>query len=260
MFGKEFITLNLFLKKFASGNFTSPAASVYNQNKNFKEIPMKNETLQFNTANGATTAYVALPDEASDKAIILIQEWWGLNDHIKDIAGRYAAEGYMAIAPDLYRGKLAKNPDEASKLMNGLEVEDGLNIIESAMEKAREKYKLESFGITGFCMGGTFALQAACKIEGLRASVPFYGDIPDEFDLKGLKCPVLFISGTRDQWINTEKVGELERIARDNFLPVESVKYDADHAFFNNTRPEVYDAEAARDAWSKATGFFKENL
>jgi carboxymethylenebutenolidase len=221
---------------------------------------MKNETLQFNTANGASTAYVAMPDEASGKAIILIHEWWGLNDHIKEIANRYADEGFTAIAPDLYRGKTAKDPDEASKLMNALETEDGLNTIDSAMEKARETYQLENSGITGFCMGGTFALQAACKLEGLRAAAPFYGDIPEEFDLKGLKCPVIFVSGTKDQWINPKKVGELERIAKENYLPVESVKYEADHAFFNNTRPEVYDEAAAKDAWTKVISFFNRNL
>lgn len=221
---------------------------------------MKNETLQFNTANGASTAYVALPDSPNNKAIILIQEWWGLNDHIKDVANRYAAEGFITIAPDLYRGKVTKDPEEASKLMHNLEIEDGLNTIESAMEKAREKYEIEYFGITGFCMGGTFALQAACKLEGISAAAPFYGDIPEEFDLKGLKCPVIFISGTKDQWINPEKVGELERIAKENYLPVESVKYEADHAFFNNTRPEVYDEAAAKDAWQKVIAFFNENL
>ena len=221
---------------------------------------MTNETIQFNTANGASTAYVALPEEKTDKAIILIQEWWGLNDHIKDVANRYAGEGFIAIAPDLYRGKLAKNAEEASKLMNALEIEDGLNTIESATEKAREKYEIELFGITGFCMGGTFALQAACKLEGISAAAPFYGDIPEEFDLKALKCPVIFISGTKDQWINPEKVGELEKIAKENFLPVESVKYEADHAFFNNTRPEVYDEKAAEDAWKRVIAFFNENL
>lgn len=221
---------------------------------------MKNETLQFNTANGASTAYVAVPDNPSGKAIIVVQEWWGLNDHIKDIANRYAAEGFTAIAPDLYRGKIAKDPEEAGKLMHALEIEDGLNTIESAMEKAREKYEIEYFGITGFCMGGTFALQAACKLEGFSAAAPFYGDIPEEFDLKNLKCPVIFISGTKDKWINPEKVGELERIAAENFLPVESVKYEADHAFFNNTRPEVYDETAAKDAWGKVVAFFNKNL
>jgi len=223
---------------------------------------MKNETLEFDTANGATTAYVSLPKDRENqtKAVILIHEYWGLDDHIKDIANRYAREGFVAIAPDLFRGKTAQNAEEAGKLMNALKTEDGLNTIESAMIKAQEKYGIESFGITGFCMGGTFALEAACHLEGLTVAAPFYGDIPDEETLKGLKTPVLFISGTRDRWINPEKVGELERIAKENFLPVESEKYDADHAFFNDTRPEVYDEAAAKDAWAKVIAFFNNNF
>lgn len=221
---------------------------------------MKTETLSFQTANGTTTAYVAMPDEANDKAVIVIQEWWGLNDHIKDIADRYAAEGFTAIAPDLYRGEIAADAQEAGKMMNNLQTEDGLNTIDCAIAAAQEKYGIKKFGITGFCMGGTFALEAACKLENLSASVPFYGDIPDEFTLKGLKCPVLFISATKDQWINTEKVAELGRIAKANVLPIESVKYEADHAFFNDTRPEVYDETAAKDAWNLVTEFFNDKL
>jgi carboxymethylenebutenolidase len=221
---------------------------------------MKSETLQFNTANGASTAYVATPDESNGKAVILIHEWWGLNDHIKDITDRYAAEGFTAIAPDLYRGKVTKDKEEAGRLMQNLDLEDGLNTIQMAIEKAREAYDIEKFGITGFCMGGTFALRAACELENIGAAAPFYGDIPDEFTLKDLRCPVIFVSGTQDQWINPEKVGELERIAAENFLPVESLKYDADHAFFNDTRPEVYDAAAAKEVWSKVIAFFNKNL
>ncbi len=223
---------------------------------------MKTETLEFNTAKGDTTAYVAVPDEVSDetKAVVIIHEYWGLNDHIKDIAGRYASEGFIAIAPDLYRGTVTKDKQEATKLMNALEIEDGLNIIDRVVVEATEKYKISRFGITGFCMGGTFALQAACKLEGIHAAAPFYGDIPDEFTLQNMKCPVIFISGTKDQWINTDKVSELERIAKANTLPIESVKYEADHAFFNNTRPEVYDKTAAKDAWAKVVAFFNEKL
>ncbi len=223
---------------------------------------MKNETLEFSTAKGDSTAYVALPDESGEekKAIVVIQEYWGLNDNIKNVANRYAGEGYLAIAPDLSRGTVAADKNEAAKLMDNLEIEEGLDIINNAMITAQEKYGITKFGITGFCMGGTYALEAACKLEGLSASAPFYGDIPDEFTLQGLKCPVIFISGTKDQWINPEKVAELERIAKVNTLPIESVKYEADHAFFNDTRPEVYDEAAAKDAWAKVTEFFKENL
>ena len=222
---------------------------------------MKTETLEFNTANGETTAYVAMPDETSadTKAIILIQEWWGLNDHIKDIAGRYADEGFICIAPDLYRGKVATNPADASQMMNALELEDGLDIIKNAQAAAREKYGISHFGITGFCMGGTYALQAVCHLVGFSASAPFYGDVPSETVLQNLKTPVLFVSGTKDNWINPEKVAELERIAQVQNLPIESVKYEADHAFFNDTR-EVYDADAAEDAWTKVINFFDENL
>lgn len=223
---------------------------------------MKKETLNFATAGGATTAFTAMPDEITEatKAVILVQEWWGLNDHIKDIATRYAEEGFIAIAPDLYRGTIAASPEEAGKLMQNLEIEDGLNTIDEAMKAATENYGIKEFGITGYCMGGTYALQAACKLEGIHAAAPFYGDTPDEFTLKGLKCPVLFISGTKDGWINTEKVGELVGIAKANNLPIESVAYEADHAFFNDTRPEVYDEAAANDAWKRVLEFFEKNL
>lgn len=223
---------------------------------------MRTETLRFDTANGATSAYVAMPDNTNKntKAVILIQEWWGLNDHIKDIAGRYAAEGFIAIAPDLYRGIVATNPDQASKLMGDLAIEDGLDTIKNTISKARETYGTSHFGISGYCMGGTYALRAACELEGLSAAAPFYGDIPTEDILQNLNVPVVFISGTKDAWINPEKVSELESAAVKYNLPVDSVKYDADHAFFNNTRTEVYDEDAANDAWAKVIGFFNDNL
>jgi carboxymethylenebutenolidase len=221
---------------------------------------MRNETLSFDTAGGATTAYVALPDSPGKKAVVVIQEWWGLNDHIKDIAGRYASEGFIAIAPDLYRGKLATNPEDAGRMMNELKLEDGLDTIANTLSAARAKYALTHFGITGFCMGGTYALRAACELEGFSAAAPFYGDIPPEDVLKNLTTPTIFISGTKDAWINTEKVASLEEAAEKYELPIHSVKYDADHAFFNNTRPEVYNETAARDAWALVIGFFNDKL
>lgn len=223
---------------------------------------MKTETLKLDTAKGETTAYVAMPDEidADSRAVILIQEYWGLNDHIKDIAGRYADEGFICIAPDLYRGEIATDSNHAAKLMDTLEIEDGLDIIKNAQAAAREKYEISRFGITGYCMGGTYALEAVCHLEGFSASAPFYGDVPDETVLKNLNAPVLFISATKDKWINPEKVAELERAAKVHSLPIESVKYEADHAFFNDTRPDIYDADAAQDAWAKVISFFNENI
>ncbi|HEX6280191.1 MAG TPA: dienelactone hydrolase family protein [Pyrinomonadaceae bacterium] len=221
---------------------------------------MSEQTLSFSTANGDTTAYVVTPDNDEKKAVVVIQEWWGLNDHIKDIANRYAAEGFIAIAPDLYRGKVATNADDASKMMHDLAIEDGIDTIKNAIAKASNELGISEFGITGYCMGGTFALRAACELEEIDAAVPFYGDIPDKVVLKDLDTPTLFISGTKDQWINTEKVTALENAAEEHDLPLESIKYEADHAFFNDTRPEVYDAEAAKDAWARAVEFFREKL
>lgn len=221
---------------------------------------MQTEILSFDTANGPTTAYVAKPDSGGDKAVIVIQEWWGLNDHIRDIAGRYADEGFVAIAPDLYRGKLAKDPAEASQLMNDLQIEDGLDTIKCTIDAASLSLDVSHFGITGFCMGGTYALRAACELEGISAAAPFYGDIPPEDVLKGLTTPTIFISALQDAWINPEKVATLEAAAERYELPVHTVKYDADHAFFNNTRPEVYDPDAARDAWALVIGFFNDKL
>src|SRR5687768_6843525 len=154
---------------------------------------MRSETLNIDTTNGPTTAYVARRDGGDGKAIILIQEWWGLNDHIKDIAGRYAAEGFTAIAPDLYRGKLATDPDEASKMMNALKIEDGIDTIKNTIDAATKTLNATHFGITGYCMGGTFALRAACELEGVSAAAPFFGYIPEEAVLKNLRTLTIFI-------------------------------------------------------------------
>jgi carboxymethylenebutenolidase len=221
---------------------------------------MNVETLNLTTSHGATTAYVARPHTDADAGVILIQEWWGINDHIRDIAGRYANEGYLCVAPDLYRGRVAADSAEASAMMNALEIEDGLETIRKAIDSAEETYGIKRFAITGYCMGGTFALRAACEIAELKAAAPFYGDIPEENILAKLKVPTLFIAGDRDAWINSEKVSQLREAAKKYNLPVEIVTYDADHAFFNDTRPEVYDAEAAADAWRRVLDFFGKHL
>ena len=221
---------------------------------------MKTETLNLNPARGATTAYVAHPDRDATAVVLLIQEWWGINDHIRDIAERYANEGYICVAPDLFRGKLAKDSTEAAQLMQALAIEDGLEIIRAALVETRRTHNIQKFGITGFCMGGTFALRAACEISELSAAAPFYGDIPGEDVLKKLQVPTLFIAGKRDAWINPEKVNGLIEAARKHHLPVEVVSYDADHAFFNDTRPQVYDADAASDAWRRVLNLFRKHL
>ncbi len=221
---------------------------------------MNVESLNLSTSFGATTAYVARPHDDVNAGVLLIQEWWGINEHIRDLAGRFANEGYLCVAPDLYRGRLAADKDEAAALMQALKVEDGIETIRKAVDAATETYKAESFAIIGFCMGGTFALRAACEMPKLKAAAPFYGDIPEENVLRKLKAPTLFIAGERDAWINPEKVDYLKEIAKKYDLSVEVVSYDADHAFFNDTRPQVYDEQAAADAWQRVLEHFRKHL
>jgi len=221
---------------------------------------MSEEILSFAGASGDTTAYIAKPDGGTTKAVIIIQEYWGLNDHIRDITRRYEDEGFLAIAPDMYYGKTATVAADAAKLMQELPIEDGVETIRRTIAAVSEKYGVTHFGITGYCMGGTYALRAACEVEGLSACAPFYGDIPPEAILSKLRVPTIFISATKDGWINEEKVAQLEDITARYELPLESVKYEADHAFFNDTRPDVYVESAARDAWALVTGFFNDRL
>jgi carboxymethylenebutenolidase len=220
---------------------------------------MRVSSLNLNTTQGATTAYVDRPEQDTKTAVILIQEWWGINQHIRDLASRYADEGYNCVAPDLFRGRVAQDAEEASALMHGLAIEEGMETIRKTIDVARETFKFDQFVITGYCMGGTFALRAACEISELKAAAPFYGDIPEENVLKKLSVPTLFIAGKRDAWINQEKVNGLKQTAAKHNLPVETVSYDADHAFFNDTRPEVYNAEAAKDAWRRVLEFFRKH-
>jgi carboxymethylenebutenolidase len=225
---------------------------------------MNVESLNLETTGGATTAYVARPQTKTPAeaiaGVLLIQEYWGINDHIRNIAGRYADQGYLCVAPDLYRGTVARDSEEASALMQALAIEDGLEIIRKALDAAAAAYQVTRFAITGYCMGGTFALRAACEIPEFKAAAPFYGDIPEENVLAKLKAPTLFIAGKRDAWINPEKVKGLEEIAAKYNLPIEVVSYDADHAFFNDTRPQVYNAEAAADAWRRVLDHFRKHL
>ena len=167
---------------------------------------MNVESLNLTTSQGATTAYIARPQEDVTAGVLLIQEYWGINEHIRDLAGRFASEGYLCVAPDLYRGRIAADKDEAAALMQALPIEDGMETIRKAMDAVKETYEIEEFAIIGFCMGGTFALRAACEIPELKAAAPFYGDTPEEDVLKKLKVPTLFIAGKRDAWINPQKV------------------------------------------------------
>lgn len=214
-------------------------------------------------ANGKeVNAFVAKPEGVSKApAVIVIHEWWGLNAHTEDIAQRYAREGFIAVAADLYNGVTTKDPKEAGELMHALKPEDGLESLKIVLEALRANPEVSSVGVTGFCMGGTFALLLACHAN-VEASVPFYGDVPVDTTIVGkLGCPLLFIGGEKDQWITVEKMNRLDTALKQYSKRGEVRIYKgADHAFFNDTRPEVYSKADAEDAWKTVLAFFNQHL
>jgi carboxymethylenebutenolidase len=208
------------------------------------------------TANG----YLVKPKDKSRASLIVIQEWWGLNDHIKDVADRFAREGYTVLAPDLYDGKVTKSSDEAGKLMQGLDQQAALETLNGAVAYLKG-HGATSIGVTGFCMGGSFALLLPCHNSAIKAAVPFYGDVPSDDVLKGLGAPILFLGAADDPWINLEKMNRLRSSLTELGKEGEVKIYDGvGHAFFNDTRPEAYNRAAAEDAWQRTKRFFEENL
>lgn len=194
-------------------------------------------------------------------ALILIHEWWGVTEHIEDIARRYAAEGFLVVAPDLYDGVTTRDADEAARLMAGLSLEKGLISLGIVLDGLRSRAGVTAVGVTGFCMGGTFALRLACETK-LDAAVPFYGDVPEETGfIAGLSCPLLFIGGEKDAWITSAKMDRLAEALRRHRQNGEVRVYPgAAHAFFNDTRPEVYSPADAADAWKRVIDFLKQHL
>jgi carboxymethylenebutenolidase len=217
---------------------------------------------KFTAAGKEVNGYLARPaGVAKAPAIIVIQEWWGLNDHIRDVAGRYAQAGFIAAAPDLYDGKVTKDSQEASTLMSQLKHEKALDYLRTVVSDLRAADYVTNVGVTGFCMGGTFALLLPCHTK-LEAAVPFYGDVPQDTSIiSRLSCPVLFIGGEKDEWITVEKMNRLSAALQQYGKEGEVKIYqDAPHAFFNDTRPDVYRAQDAQDAWQRAIDFFTRHL
>ena len=222
------------------------------------------EMVQFGANGRNTDGYLSIPPSGSGKAVIVIQEWWGLVDHIKDVCDRFAAEGFVALAPDLYHGKTTKSPDEAGKLMMALRIDEAEKDLRGAAEYLldREFTASGTVGVVGFCMGGALSLYTATKNPDIGACVVFYGGHPNvKPDLPKLYAPVLGLYAERDSFVTPDSVRELESKLRQLGKPVEVHIYpETDHAFFNDTRPEVYNAEAAADAWQRTIEFLRKYL
>ena len=229
---------------------------------------LKEMMLQYPSEGVMVRAYlVGEKGNAKRPAIIVVQEWWGLNDHMKDIATRYAKEGYIAIVPDLYSrlgNKVTKSPDEAGKLMGMLKQEDGLKDLQATIAYLKTVPEVDAarIGVTGFCMGGSYALMLPCVNSSIKAAVPFSGQVPNpDTPLQKLACPVLYIYGEDDGWITKADVQRLANALKKYNKAGEIKTYPgAPHAFFNDTRKDVYKPAEAKDAWGRTLAFFKKHL
>lgn len=225
------------------------------------------EIVEF-ASNGSTAqGYLAPASSGAGPGVIVIQEWWGLVPHIHDVCDRLAAEGITALAPDLYRGESTTEPDEAGKLMMALNIDEAAAHLSGAVDflGADEHVHGDEVGVVGFCMGGGLALVLGChRPDKVKAVVPFYGLIPWEHaqpDYTQMSGPVQGHYAEQDAMFGPDFVAELDQTLTDADVEHELFTYPGtDHAFFNDARPEVYDAEAAHTAWVRTLDFFRMHL
>jgi len=232
------------------------------------EMIIKDERVEYPGDGVTLKAHVSIPQGVSTcSAVMVIQEWWGLNDHLKDVARRIAREGYLTIAPDLYSRlghTVTADPQEAGQLMGRLSQENGLKDLKATMKylQGRREVAGRKIGVTGFCMGGGYALMLPCVSTEISAAVPFYGPVPNpDTPLQHLAAPVLYVYGEDDGWITHADVERL-RNALAHYQKVGEVKTypGCPHAFFNDTRSDVFKPQEAADAWDRMIDFFHRYL
>jgi carboxymethylenebutenolidase len=206
-----------------------------------------------------------LAGDGSGPGVIVIQEWWGLVPHIKDVADRFAAAGFTALAPDLYHGESSTEPDGAGKLMMALNLENAAKDLSGAIALLQQKTGRDKVGVVGYCMGGGLALVLATqRPDAVAAAAPYYGAIPwasVQPDWSALTAKVVGEYAELDGWASPEAAQALEtqlrELGKDATLHVHA---GADHAFFNDARPEVYDAAASATAFDRTVALFRDTL
>ncbi|NTX34657.1 dienelactone hydrolase family protein [Myxococcus sp. CA033] len=187
--------------------------------------------------------------------------WWGLNAHIQGIADRLAKEGFTVFAVDLYHGRTTKDAAEADRLLAQLDWGKASEELRAATDALRERGGPGTkVAVLGFCMGGALTLLAGVTDPQLDAVVPFYGIPPETVDVTRIRAPVLGHFAKNDDWCTPDRVDALEQKLKRAHVPAEFHRYDASHAFFNDTRPEVHSPENARQAWKRTVDFLHAKL
>lgn len=200
--------------------------------------------------------YLAQP-AVTRTGVIVVQEWWGLVPHIQDVARRFAALGFVALAPDLYHGKSTVDAEEATHLMKGLNWAQAEQEIAGAAMHLRQAEDCTHVAIVGFCMGGALATIAASQ-PGIDAYAAFYGFPPKgSVDLEKITAPGLLFFGESESFFSVPDAKAFAKKQRERGIATEVIEYEgAGHAFFNDARPEAYRRNAACDAWTRTLALF----
>lgn len=214
------------------------------------------DMVEFASNGGTALGYLARPESGSGPGLVVIQEWWGLNDHIKEVADRFAAEGFVALAPDLYHGTVTEEPDEAGKEMMALDLGRAANDLSGAVDLLRTESGQDKIGVTGFCMGGGLTLTLACqRPDAVAVAVPWYGVIPWENaqpEWSALEGTIVGHIAENDGMFSPEAAAALDSTLQGLGKNATFHVYaNGEHAFFNDTRPEVYSAEHSAVAWQR---------
>ena len=223
---------------------------------------MAGRMVEFPTNGHMTKGYLATPAAGKGPGVLVIQEWWGLVPHIKTVCDRFAAEGFSALAPDMYHGKVANEPDEAGKLFMALQIDQAEKDLAGAARHLAGYSSSAKLGAVGFCMGGQLALFAGCIDPRIGAVVDFYGIHPNvKPDYNRLGGPVLGLFAEKDGFVTPQVARDVEAAIKKAGKPAEIHIYpNVDHAFFNDERADVYDKPAAEDAWKRTLAHFRNHL
>lgn len=220
------------------------------------------EMVSFESNGTMGQGYLA---DGGGPGVIVIQEWWGLVPHIKAVADRFAEEGFTALAPDLYRGEAATEPDEAGKLMMGLALDRAGKDLSGAVDYLQARTGTRKVGVVGYCMGGGLTLTLACqRPDAVAAAAPFYGVIPwadAQPDWNAISAVVEGHYAENDAFASPEAARALEADLKGRGKSATFHIYPGTHhAFFNDDRPDVYDAAAATTAWTRVLALFRAIL
>ncbi|MBI5034099.1 MAG: dienelactone hydrolase family protein [Chloroflexi bacterium] len=227
-------------------------------------MAIKTQMIDFPSNGQTTPGYLAQPDDANKHpAIVVIQEWWGLVPHIKDVAERFAREGFIALAPDLYHGQTTDEPDEARKLAMALDRNRAVMEISAAAKylASLDVVQPKKIGVVGWCMGGGLALSTAASSTDIGAAICFYGRPLSVADTAKLRAPVLGLYAEKDQGIPPEAAQAFDTELSDVGVVHQIHIYPgAHHAFFNDSRPGIHNPDAAQDAWRRTLDWFRKYL